>query len=77
MGWFVPTGRTEHPCLLPSKEEQEQHRPGEFWRCQVCGALWKLDDSPWHESEFYRVLDVVVRWRYRKEGYGSFSQRVH
>lgn len=80
MSWFTPTDITYHPCVLPNEGE---HRRGEWWRCEVCDALWRLreaepgEDGPFDlnpGTKFELMSSWFDRWRYRKEGYSSANQ---
>ena len=77
MGWFVAVDRTNHPCRTPDAEEMKQHRPLEFWRCEVCDDLFQLRRSTYTfikglpTLRLDRITSPWLRWRYRKEGYAS------
>lgn len=64
MGWFVSVEQEFHPCFFPLASDRAQHRPGEFWRCETCDALWILST----ELSFRRATPKQHR-KHRKDGY--------
>lgn len=78
MAWFTPTNLAHHPCRLPTQKECDDHRHGEWFRCEVCTALWRMrlydrDLDYGLDPQMKWVFDLkrgwFIRWRYRKEGY--------
>lgn len=78
MGWIVPTGRDEHPCIMPGDDEARLHRAGEFWRCEVCDDLWVLQlRRALGPQTWRRVTSWWVRWRYRNKGWTQPGEDNH
>ena len=72
MTWFTAVERPYHPCHLPPTTDT---RIGEYWRCEVCDEIWRLEETygPGKEGRWVRVTSRRLRWKFRKYGWTKGS----